>query len=185
MPDFAALKLLIVEHYFKVFRCYAKQDIYQLFIQRWLELLFMYCNLKHFVNFEPSVPVLRHLSPSATAILITPNYYMRPQYTPPYMSVFPYSPYRIVFEHKDEFCQNSLEFLHLYLDITDIRLVGFYQMSYKEHEIIADLQKKYPDIVLYGSKSFNSFKRVATTGVDPRSLKSQPQCSTWPDSVSQ
>lgn len=172
MFDFERLHHLIVEHYFKVFRLYTKQDLSQLFIQRWIELLLMYSKLKHFIVFEPTLPVLSHLKPFARAVLVTPNYYTFPHYIPPHTSLFPYCPYRIKFQHTDEFCQNSLEFLHLYLEMTDIRLVGFYQMSYKEQELITELQQKYPGILVYGSNSYPSFKRVVTTSFGSRDLRS-------------
>lgn len=158
MFDFERFKVIVAEHYFKVFQLYNKPEQMGFFIRRWCELIHTYSKSKGFISFDPTVPVLSKLVPGAKAILMVPFPNTRINYLPRRTSVFPYYPFKVKKEIKDETCQIGLEFFHLYLELTGIRIVCIYDMRYQEDKIASELQDTYPDIELYGRGAYSSFR---------------------------
>lgn len=159
MFDFERLKVIVAEHYFKVFRLYNKPEQMGFFIRRWCELIHTYSKSHGFISFDPTVPVLNKLVPGAKAIILVPFPNTSINYLPHRTSVFPYYPFKVKKEIKDETCQIGLEFFHLYLELTGIRIVCIYNMRYQEDKIASELQEIYPDIELYGRGAYSSFTR--------------------------
>lgn len=163
MFDFERQKQLVAEHYFKIFRSYKKPNEMKYFIQRWLAIIKTYCDEKGFITFDPDPPVFQRLVPRANAVAVVYNTIaMEKCFVPPQVSVIPYFPYRVILEHDTKQCSEQLEFLKLYLELTDIRLVGFHGLFFNEVRVISELQKQLPHLEIYGSKSFENFKRRAT-----------------------
>lgn len=166
MFDFHRLKARICEYYFKKFRLYNSIDSTKFFIQRWLDVLHSYTKLNNFVGFNPTLPVLLHIAPQARAVLIVPTFDKLPNYkVPHFVTIFPVYPYRIVLQHTNIYCDQGLEFLILYLELTGIKLVGLYKI-FQEEKYTHELQKKFPDIDIYGTHSYSSFiRQVKLSGV--------------------
>lgn len=175
MFDFERFQVITAEHYFKVFRSYNKPEQMKFFIKRWCELIHNYSRSNGFLSFDPTVPILSKLVPQAKAVILVPFPNTNISYVPCRTSVFPYYPFKIKKEIKDETCQIGLEFFHLYLELTGIRLVYIHEMRYQEDKIASELQDKYLDIELYGRGAYNCFKRK----VQSISLKSSPNDSRF------
>lgn len=159
MFDFERLQIIVAEHYFKVFRSYNKPEQMHFFIRRWCELIHSYSTSKGFLGFDPTVPILSRLVSQAKAVILVPFPNTRIGYLPHRTSVFPYYPFKIKKEIKDETCQIGLEFFHLYLELTGVRIVYMHEMRYQEDRIASELQDKYSDIELYGRGTYACFKR--------------------------
>lgn len=159
MFDFERLQVIIAEHFFKVFRSYNKPEQMSFFIRRWCELIHTYSKMNGFLSFDPTVPVLSRLVPQAKAIILVPFPNTSISYIPPHTSIFPYYPFKVKKEVTDETCQIGLEFFHLYLELTGIRIIYIHNMRYQEDNIASELQDKYPNIELYGRGAYNCFRR--------------------------
>lgn len=183
MSDFDRLKLDIAEHYFKLLRPYDKMDKTRLFISRWLDVVKTYSKLPDFIAFDPTLPVLNRIVPRAKGVVLVPYPSIKVSRLPQYTSVFPYYPFRVKLEHKDESCKIGLEFFRMYLDITGIRIVCIYRMWYKEKEIVAELQETYPDIKIYTTDCYGSFCQIMLNSVT-RGLKSQSRSIHSADKIS-
>lgn len=158
------------------------------FIKRWCELIHTYSKMNGFLSFDPTVPVLSRLVPQAKAIILVPFPNTCINYIPPRTSVFPYYPFKVKKETRDETCQIGLEFLHLYLDLTGIRIIYIHDMRYQEDKIASELQDKYPDIELYGKGAYSCFRRkVQSVNLKTLSGNSvfQSHSTGWKDKVSQ
>lgn len=133
MFDLERHKILIGEHFFKLFHSYRKPELAQKFIRRWLELLKVYSELPNFVSFGDRAPVLKRLQPNARAVLIVPFENTIHYFHNPRVSVFPLYPFRVQLTHKGICCKEGLELLLIYLEMTGIRLIGFYDVvNYKK-----------------------------------------------------
>jgi hypothetical protein len=164
MFDFERCKVLVMEHFFKALVPYKKPEETHFFIQRWLDILQSYTETKNFVGFHPSLPILSRLVPKANAVLVTPTYYKKPHIGGGLVSIIPRYLYSVNLQHRNIYCDAGLEFLMLYLEMTGIKLVGFYKnVSYQEEEWIRQLREKFPDLKIYGSASITSFLRKANT----------------------
>lgn len=160
MFDFQRLRIHIQEYYAKLFRPYNKPEETAYFIKRWLDIIRSYSTSKDFLSFDPTTPVLNRLKPKAKAVIVTSFPNVQLPFRLPFTSVFPFYPFRVKKEIYDEKCNIGLEFLVLYLELTGIKTVCLYNMySRLENMIADDLQKKFPDIEIYGKGSYDSFKK--------------------------
>ena len=112
MFDFDRLQLYVQDHYFRLFRFYNKPDETKYFIKRWLEFLRSYSELKEFVSFDR--PVLKRLVPRAKAVILIMFPNVPIVLNSPFLSVFPYRPFRVKLETRDICPDVGLEFLHMY-----------------------------------------------------------------------
>lgn len=160
MFDFERLQILIQEYYLKLFRPYNKPEETTYFIKRWLNLIQSYSESKDFLSFDPTTPVLNRLKPKAKAVILTPFPNTPIHFHLPYTSVFSYYPFRVKKETHDSTCSIGLEFFHLYLELTGIKIVCLYKMyQSQENKIVEELQEKFPDIEIYGKGSYDCFKQ--------------------------
>ena len=159
MFDFHRLQVRIHDHYFRLFRSYNKPEEASYFIKRWLELLRSHYEAKDFVSFDPPA-FLNRLVPKAKAVLLVKYPNVPLTYRSPFLSVFPYYPFRVKKETRDISCYTGLEFLHLYLELTGIRIICLYKIDFREElKIVSELQERYPDIKIYGKGTFDCFKK--------------------------
>lgn len=157
MFDYERLKISVAEHLFKILRMYKKDDVH-FFIQRWLDILRTYTDMENFVGFEPALPILPHLVPRAHAVLIVPTYNNHLPHIPG-LSIFPMFPYRIMLQHTNITCNNSMEFLMLYLELTGVDFIGFTKRHYQEESWKSELRQRFPGLKIYGSRSYACFLR--------------------------
>ena len=185
MSNFEHLQVEIKEHYFKLFRPYNKINDTHLFISRWLSVVKTYSQLPRFIAFEPKKPILDRLVFSAKGVVLVPFSNTKVCRLPRYTSVFPYYPFRVKQEYTDTLCKIGLEFFHLYLKITGIRLVCLYSLWHnQEKEIIKELQSEYPNIQIYLKNSYSSFCKVMLKSAR-RGLKFQSRSINSVDKISQ
>lgn len=181
MFDFERVQLLIREHYYRLFRGCQKPEETGYFIKRWLDLVRSYSTSSDFLSFDPTVPVLTRLVPKAKTVIVVPFPNVKVYWGLPSTSVFPFFPFRVRKETNDVACRAGLEFLHLYLELTGIRVVCLYRLyPGQEDKIAEELQQKHPDVKVYGKGSYDSFKRIAVVMASDSgtgSSKSRPRSS--------
>lgn len=159
------LQVQIAEHYFRLFRRYNKMDETRFFIQRWIDVVQSFSKVPHFVAFDPPVPVLSRLVFGAKGVILVPFNNSKLPRLPRFTSIFPYYPFRIKLEHTDESCKIGLEFFHLYLELTDIRLVCVYKMWFQQDKIINELRERHPHIKIYTTASYKSFCTIMSNSL--------------------
>lgn len=155
MVDIRRLRVPIAEKFFKALHSYRKPDLTKAFIKRWIELLHEYSKIPTFRSFHSKIPHLENLSPEAESLLIVP---FEDSKTPRLakVSVIPLYPFRVYLEHKSVCCKEGLEFIQMYLTITSITLVGFYDIkNYKK--IIETLKASHPNVQYYAPSLFKFF----------------------------
>lgn len=188
MFDFGRVQLLIQEHYYRLFRGCEKPEETGYFIKRWLDLVRSHSTSPDFLSFDPTIPVLTRLVPKANTLIVVPFPNVKVGWGLPRTSVFPYFPFRIRKENNDVVCRAGLEFLHLYLELTGIRVVCLYRLYRGQEDRIADeLQQKHPGLKVYGKGSYDSFKRIAVvmaSNSGTGSSKFRPRSSALRDKVS-
>lgn len=160
MFDLERVKILIAEHFFKQFRKYNKPKLTDQFIRRWLQLLLIYSQIPNFVSFHDKAPKLNRLYPKARAVLVVPFEDFKLPFFVPNVSVFPLYPFKTYLKHKSICCREGIELLQLYLEISDIKIVGFYKvMNYKS--VIDTLLEKDPSLHCYPPSLLTYFCRFS------------------------
>lgn len=181
MFDFEQFKFIVRAYYFKLFRFYNKTDETLYFIKRWTEVVRSYSDLDDFISFDPPTPILNRLVSEPIAVTIVPHSYTRISRVPPRTSIFPYCQFVVKRKLNDSRCK-SLEFLHLYLELTGIRIVSLFNIYYDEDKIIKELQEKYKNIQVYGNKVYNCFyRRIMHLNSASRSSKFRSHYSNLKD----
>lgn len=147
----------IKEYYFKVFRIYKKKDLCKEFAQLWIDLLESYTKLPDFVCFETKIPLLTRLQSPTNAILVVPfnntKIHLRNA------TIFPLYPFRVQLKARTICCKEGISLLLLYLKITNIQFVGFYNVgNYKK--IIERIKNLNSKIKCYPPTSFKYFAKI-------------------------
>ncbi|GFR22022.1 uncharacterized protein TNCT_426861 [Trichonephila clavata] len=162
MFDLQRIQTLVAERYFRLLRGYNQLDLLQRFMQRWMDLLFMYSSQTKFVSFDPNTPILERLVPMAVGVLVVffPNTIIPPGLKR--ISIFPLYPFRIQYTSHTECSRDGMEMLYLYLKLTGIKTIGFFKvpLSTQHHKLIPELQQLFPHLHIYGSSAFNNFRTV-------------------------
>ncbi|GFQ68207.1 hypothetical protein TNCT_730071 [Trichonephila clavata] len=101
------------------------------------------------------MPFIEGLVPHAKSVLIVSFEDTEPPVVGK-VSVFPLYPFRVYLRDKSICCKEGMELLQLYLDITDIKIIGFYRVgNYKK--IIDSLKQKNPNLLCYSPSLFKYF----------------------------
>jgi hypothetical protein len=149
-------KSAILQNFAKALYRFPNADIH-VFFDYWMSLLKSYEEKPGFISFVPRTPLLTHLSPRATSLLIVKfdhKFCMRSR-----TSIIPLYLFRIRYEHADESCDQGFQVVLQYLRQTNISLVGFHPQvqDYFESKYIKILKREFPKITVYGSHSIDSF----------------------------
>lgn len=161
MFDVDRHRLTIAECYFRLFR--DRKDDAQAFYQRWIDLLVMYAHMPRFVSFDPPVPLLHRLVPRAIAVVVVPFPNTRVPMSLRGVSIFPLYMFRVNYTSHMECCSEGKEFLHMYLQMSGIRLVGAFKVRHAH--LFTHLEETVPGVKCYGASSFNSFRQVCRNAV--------------------
>ncbi|GFY66928.1 hypothetical protein TNIN_179571 [Trichonephila inaurata madagascariensis] len=155
MFNLRQIRSSIIEKFLKVLGVYNKRELTQKFIKRWLELLQIYSKLPNFQSFHCKIPFLDGLVPHAKSVLVVPFEDTQPPVVGN-VSVFPLYPFRVYLRDKSICCKEGLELLQLYLDITNIKVIGFYRVgNYKK--IMDSLKERKPKLFCYPPSLFKYF----------------------------
>lgn len=151
MLDLDELKLKIIEKFFIQFA--SEKPIVKKFIIDYLYLVEIYYNMPHFIRFNRNVPVLNNLHPEKNSLVVV---YFEKEDEVINTSVFPICFFKAFFKHKVLFCKDSINLLLLFLEISNVKYVGFYRI--KNYNFIIQKIKQYnPQIKCYPSSSFHYF----------------------------
>lgn len=156
MFDIQVAKSVVSESYFQVLRHCDKPDLLQHFIERWLEILKNYSGIPAFIAFESRVPLLNQIVPHAVGLLVVSfdNDVRRLDD----ISVIPLYPFRVKLQYNNICCREGIEMIHLYLQLTGIRYVGFhYKVREFANRPMRELSSTFPDVTVYGPDSYKTF----------------------------
>lgn len=134
MFDLKRHQTFIAESFFKHFKLFNKPKLTQQFIKRWLQLLSLYSQKPKFSCFDTAIPLIENLSIKPRAVLVIPNKDTKPDYILLHTTQFPLCLFRVYLtDGKVIYCkEEGVELLRMYLEITQIKLVGFYRVhNYK------------------------------------------------------
>lgn len=158
MTDIARAQKVIGEYYTKIFyHCPDKNVVVRRFIQKCIQLVDIYSQLPHFVSFPTKIPLLRGLYPHAKSVLIV--LFEDSQIFLPNVSVFPLYPFPVRLKHKNICCKEGIDLLLLYLEITNIKIVGFYRVNHYKR-IVQTIKGKFPKMYCYPPNLFKYFCRI-------------------------
>ena len=130
MFDLKKHQYFIKEFFFKHFKPFKKPSLTKLFVKRWLSLLSDYSQNSKFSCFDTLVPLIENLPTNPKALLVIPNKDTKPNYYLSNTTLFPLYPFRVYLtDGKVLYCKEGIELLRLYLEITQIKLVGFYRVN--------------------------------------------------------
>lgn len=157
MFEFERIQNDIVEHYFKLFKRYNKEQLLKEFIDTWLSLLQAYSKLPDFINFETKIPKLQRIRSPSKTLLIVP--FENTEINVYNTTIFPLYPFRVQLKTRSVCCKEGLSLVILYLKITDIKYIGFYKIqNYKR--IIKQIKLVNSKIKCYPPSSFKYFLQV-------------------------
>lgn len=179
MFDLEKHKTLIAGHYFKMLKNFNNLEKTNSFIQRWLELLSYYSKSKGFLSFQPKIPVIQRLSPSAKGVLVVQFENSRVAYVDGHVSVFPLYPFQVQCENNNFCCREGFELLVDYIRLTGIRVLCFHFTVIKYNQWSLQLKEKFPNLRVYGPNSLFTFYKVVK--FLSRSLTSPPSCLSLPE----
>lgn len=140
-----------------MFNRYKNDPLSREFIQLWISLLETYSKLPDFVRFENKLPLLKRLRSPTNTILVVPF-----ENTKMYMSnvsIFPLYPFRVQLKANTICCKEGLSLLLIYLKMTNIKIVGFYNVG-NYRTIIERIQQVNPAIKCYPPASFKYFSML-------------------------
>ncbi|GBM82397.1 hypothetical protein AVEN_84825-1 [Araneus ventricosus] len=176
MFDIETSKKVGTDYFYKRLCSYGKKESLENLIRRWVRLLEDYSQYEHFITFEPKLHLLQ-LKPRAVGVLFVPFPITKISLSYHPISVIPLYPSRVKLKYSPISCKEGFEILHLYFDLTDIQIIGFFKIPNYLY-LISELKKGYPNAHIYDRLSFSSFLtvcRLATKKVASSSgSKSQP-----------
>ena len=174
MFDLKRHKPFITECFIKHFRSCKKPTLAELFINRWSSLLSEYSNNPKFSCFDTPIPLIENLPMNPKAVLVIPNKDTKPKFHLSHTTLFPLCPFRVYLNDGNIlFCKEGVELLRLYLEITRIKLVGFYRV--KNHKFVLEHLDVLKDVNFYTPNLFIYFCRM-TKGHDGSVSKFQKTC---------
>lgn len=147
---------LVHEFFIKTLRFYPHSI--QEFIDYYMHMLESLASLPNFVCFEPRQPVLRGLVPRARAVLFT--FFENPRLYSRHVAVLALHPFRFRLSHTLRCCNQGFDLLKLFLRLSGIRTVGFHRSFRDSESFSKKLKEEFPDIKVYGSQSYDAFRRV-------------------------
>lgn len=159
MFDLKRHRTFIAETFFKHFKYYNKPILTQKFVERWLSLLSLHSKNPQFSCFDTSVPLIENLPLKPRAVLVIPNKEMKPGYTLMRTTEFPLCLFRVYLtDGKIIYCKEGVELLRMYLEITEIKLVGFYRVQ--NYKFVMDCLNVLTDVKFYTPSLFRYFCRM-------------------------
>lgn len=159
MFDLKRHKTLIVESFFKHFKSYNKPILTQTFVERWLNLLSIYSKNPNFSCFDTSIPLIENLPIKPRAVLVVPNKDTKPEYSLLRTTEFPLCLFRVYLtDGKVIYCKEGIELLRLYLEITQIKLVGFYRVQ--NYKFVMESLNVLTEVKFYSPSLFKYFCRM-------------------------
>lgn len=159
MFDLKRHKSFIAESFFKHFKSFNKPTLTQQFIERWLYLLYFHSKNSQFLCFDSPIPLIENLPVKPRAILVVPNKDTRPDYSLLRTTEFPLCLFRVYLtDGKIIYCKEGIELLRLYLEITQIKLVGFYRVQ--NYKFVMETLNVLTEVKFYTPSLFRYFCRM-------------------------
>lgn len=159
MFDLKRHQTFIAETFFKHFKCFNKPVLTQKFVERWLSLLSFYSKLPRFSCFDTPIPVIENLPVKPHAVLVIPTKETKPEYVLLHTTQFPLCLFRVYLtDGKVMYCNAGVELLRMYLEITEIKLVGFYHVQ--NYRFVTECLNVLTDVKFYTPSLFRYFCRM-------------------------
>lgn len=159
MFDLKRHKAFIAETFFKHFKYFNKPILTQKFVERWLSILSLYSKNPKFSCFDSPIPLIENLPLKPRAVLVISNKDTRPEYTLMHTTEFPLCLFRVYLtDGKIIYCKEGVEMLRMYLEITDIKLVGFHRVQ--NYKFVMECLNVLTDVKFYTPSLFRYFCRM-------------------------